>query len=369
MNKKILLKNLTYAFLPLLIFIIADELFDLTISLIIALMVGLAELVITYYREKRFDKFILLDMGLILVLGLVSILFNNPVFILIKPAIIEVIFVVLIGVTIFTDNPLLIQMSARYMGGMELGDQQIYMMRRMLHGMFWLFIGHIILIILSALYVGTPDSAGYLTRKEIWAFVSGGLLYILVGIGMAIQFIKGKIEQRRFLNKYADDEWFNIVTPEGKIIGKAPRTLCHGNPNLLHPVIHILVFNSKGELWLQKRAEDKEIQPGKWDTSVGGHIRSGESVDLALLRELEEELGIKRLPNQPLYRYVMQNEIESELVYTFKGIHNGPFKYPQTEIQDGRFWKIKDIRKNLGSGVFTPNFEHEFNLLTQLKIV
>ncbi|RPH90099.1 MAG: NUDIX domain-containing protein [Calditrichaeota bacterium] len=235
--------------------------------------------------------------------------------------------------------------------------------------MFWLLLAHTVLIVLTALYVGKPDTAGYLQRKELWAFVSGGLFYLLIAGVFLFQFVKGKINQRKFLQQYRDDEWFDIVTPEGKVVGKAPRSLCHRNPNLLHPVVHVHVFNSRGELWLQKRADDKDIQPGKWDTSVGGHVSSGEKIEQALLREVKEELGVEMMPNEPLYRYVMKNEIESELVYTFRGFHNGPFRFPRNEIAEGRFWKMKDIRSDLNKGVFTPNFEQEFGFLEKIKLV
>lgn len=369
MDRKTLLKNLAAGFLPLLVFIIADEFFELIYSLAIALVFSLLYLGYIYVREKRFDTFALIDAALILALGAVSLIFDSPVFLLIKPAIIELVFVILIGVTVFTKNPLLIHMSQRYMKGMELGDQHVCMMRRMLHGLFWLMLAHVVLIVVSALYVGDERTTGYTQRKELWAFISGGLLYILMGVVFAWQFIKGKIRQRKFLQQHKNDEWFDIVTPQGKVIGKAPRTLCHGNPNLLHPVVHVHVFNSRGELWLQKRSASKKIQPGKWDTSVGGHVSSGEKIEHALLREVKEEMGVDIMPNEPLYNYIMQNEIESELVYTFRGIHNGPFTWPKEEIDEGRFWKIKDIRRNLGKGVFTPNFEQEFCFLEKIKIV
>ena len=369
MDRKTLLRNLAAGFVPLLVFIIADELFDLVYSIAIALAVSLIYALVIYIREKRLDKFAFMDVVLISILGGVSLAFNSPVFILIKPAIIEAVFVILIGVTVFTNNPLLIQMSQRHMRGMELGDQQVYMMRHMLHGLFWLMLVHVAAIVVTALNVGQPELAGYLERKEIWAFVSGGLFYILIGVVFLWQFIKGKISQRKYVQQYKDDEWFDIVTPQGKVVGRAPRTLCHGNPNLLHPVVHVHVFNSNGELWLQKRAKTKKIQPGKWDTSVGGHVASGEKVDAALLREMQEELGIPKAPNEPLYSYVMQNDIESELVYTFRGFHNGPFNWPANEIETGKFWKINDIRRELGKGVFTPNFEQEFGFLEKIKIV
>lgn len=76
-----------------------------------------------------------------------------------------------------------------------------------------------------------------------------------------------------------NQEMFPIVDEQGNITGAATRGECHSGSKLLHPVIHLHVFNSKGDLYLQKRPEWKDIQPGKWDTAVGGHIDLGESVN------------------------------------------------------------------------------------------
>ena len=127
--------------------------------------------------------------------------------------------------------------------------------------------------------------------------------------------------------------------------------------------MHLHVLNKKGQLYLQKRALSKEVQPGKWDTSVGGHILSGEDVHTALIRETKEELGINAVDPKPLYSYIMRNSFESEFVYSFRMVSNGPFKINHDEIIFGKFWRIKDIRNNLGKDVFTPNFEQEFALL------
>jgi len=74
-----------------------------------------------------------------------------------------------------------------------------------------------------------------------------------------------------------DFKLFDLLNDDDKVIGQALRSACHGDPGLIHRAVHVLVFNSSGALLLQKRAPGKYIQPGKWDTSVGGHLALGES--------------------------------------------------------------------------------------------
>ncbi len=159
------------------------------------------------------------------------------------------------------------------------------------------------------------------------------------------------------------EELFPLVDENGQVTGKASRITCHNGSKLLHPVIHLHVFNSKGELFLQKRADNKDIQPGKWDTSVGGHIEFGESVEEALRREAREELGIQDFMPVFLHKYIFESEIEKELVYSYKTIYEGTFQIDPKELSDGRFWSPESIRENMGKGIFTPNFENELRLI------
>lgn len=155
-------------------------------------------------------------------------------------------------------------------------------------------------------------------------------------------------------------EIFPIVNEEGVVIGCASRGECHGGSRLLHPVVHLHVFNSNGDIYLQRRPEWKDIQPGKWDTSVGGHIDYGETPEEALRREVREELGITDFMPESVDKYVFDSKRERELVYVNRTTYNGEI-YPSTEELDGgRFWTMREIREAMGNGVLTPNFESEF---------
>ena len=148
------------------------------------------------------------------------------------------------------------------------------------------------------------------------------------------------------MNKDNNEELFPLVDEEGNIIGAATRGECHDGSKKLHPVIHLHVFNSKGELYLQKRPEWKDIQPGKWDTSVGGHVDLGESVEIALKREAQEELGISDFKPEILAHYIFESERERELVFAHKTIYDGVIN-PSEELDGGRFWSIDEIKEHL----------------------
>lgn len=155
-------------------------------------------------------------------------------------------------------------------------------------------------------------------------------------------------------------EQFPLVDEDGRVIGKASRGECHNGSHLLHPVVHLHVFNSRGEVYLQKRPEWKDIQPGKWDTAVGGHIDYGETPEEALRREVREELGIEAFKPEPLGKYVFESQRERELVYVHKTIYDGPVRPSAEELDGGRFWTLQELRQAIGRQILTPNFESEF---------
>lgn len=155
-------------------------------------------------------------------------------------------------------------------------------------------------------------------------------------------------------------ELFPLVDNNGNVIGSILRGEAHNGSKKLHPVVHLHVFNSGGQLYLQKRPGWKDIQPGKWDTACGGHVDYGETVRQALGREVKEELGIVKFMPEFIKSYIFESDREKEYINVFATVFDGTISPNANELDGGRFWDMEEIRCNLGKGVFTHNFESEF---------
>jgi isopentenyldiphosphate isomerase/intracellular septation protein A len=357
LNRLQLLKTLAPGFLPLLVFIAADALWGTEVGLLAAVASGLIELLVSYAREKTWDRFVLLDTLLIVAMGGVSLLLNDDIFFRLKPAVVELVFCLVLGVSVYSPVNIMLAMSRRYLKGVALAPEQVQAMTRSMKVLFFIFIGHTLLIVVAA----------FAMSAAAWGFISGGLFYILFAAYFLVEWWRNRRNARRAeaaaARQYAGEEWFDIVDIEGRVRGKAPRSVCHSRPGLLHPVVHLHLLDSRDRLFLQKRQLTKQIQPGKWDTAVGGHVSSGETVEAALKREAREELGLESFKAVPAARYVWESDIESELVTMFVARCDAVPLINAEEISEGKFWKIGKIKEARGKSILTPNLEFEFDIL------
>lgn len=357
MNRLQLFKTLAPGFLPLLVFIVADSLWGTKVGLIVAVASGLIELLVSYARERTWDRFVLLDTLLIVAMGGVSLLLDNDIFFRLKPAVVELIFCLLLGVSVFSPVNIVLAMSQRYLKGIAFSNEQSRAMARSMKTLFFIFLGHTGLIVYAA----------FAMSVAAWGFISGGLFYILFAVYFLVEWLRNRRNARRSAaaaaTQYANEEWFDIVDVDGKVLGKAPRSLCHSRQDLLHPVVHLHILDSRDRLFLQKRSLSKQIQPGKWDTAVGGHVSSGEGIEAALKREAKEELGLENYKALPMARYVWKSDIESELVFMFLARCDAIPRIDPEEISEGKYWKISKIKEARGKDILTPNLEFELDIL------
>ena len=134
------------------------------------------------------------------------------------------------------------------------------------------------------------------------------------------------------------EEIFDVVNERDEVIGRKPRREVHAC-GLLHRAIHVLVFNSRGEIFLQKRSMTKDREPGKWDSSSSGHVDSGEDYDACAVRELREEIGLI-VPKTPelLFKIGACAETDQEFVRVYRCRAEGPFELHPDEIDSGEWF-------------------------------
>jgi intracellular septation protein A len=182
LNRLQLLKTLAPGFLPLLVFIAADALWGTRVGLIVAVASGIAELAYSYFTEGTWDRFVLVDTLLIVAMGGLSLLLENDVFFRLKPAIVELFFCAILGLSAFTPLNIVQAMSRRYLKGIELGEEQRRQMARSVKMMFFIFLGH------SAL----TAYAAFALSLAAWGFISGGLFYILFAVFFLGEWLAGR---------------------------------------------------------------------------------------------------------------------------------------------------------------------------------
>ena len=160
-------------------------------------------------------------------------------------------------------------------------------------------------------------------------------------------------------------EFFPVVETNGMVIGRSSREYCHSGAKVLHPVVHLHIIDRFSRIYLQKRPLFKKIQPGKWDTAVGGHVSYGEQLLEALFREAYEELRFREFNPIRLLSYEFESEVERELITVYAAVGHFDLHPDPEELDGGAWWELSDIDASLGKGVFTPNFESEFQMIRQ----
>lgn len=141
------------------------------------------------------------------------------------------------------------------------------------------------------------------------------------------------------------DEIFDVVNERDEVIGQNTRREVHAR-GLLHRAIHVLVFNSRGEIFLQKRSMIKDREPGKWDSSSSGHVDSGEDYEACAVRELREEIGLI-VPKTPelLFKIGACAETDQEFVRVYRCRAEGPFELHPDEIDSGEWFMPEAVTR------------------------
>jgi isopentenyl-diphosphate delta-isomerase len=141
------------------------------------------------------------------------------------------------------------------------------------------------------------------------------------------------------------DELFDVVNERDEVIGRSTRAEVH-RLGLRHRAVHVLVFNRRGEVFLQKRSQHKDTFPGAWDSSASGHLDSGEDYDACAVRELREEIGlaVRRAPTR-LFKLNACAQTGQEFVWVYRVESEGPFALHPAEIETGGWYAPEKVSR------------------------
>lgn len=343
------LKSLWPSLLLIAIYFIADEWLGPLYGSLLALLLGITEFAYARIREKVADRMILWTTLFFCIPGLLSLCSADSILTRLQPALVETGLCLLLGFFAFSKADLTGTLPTSYRKNIHLSEQQLKNMRHTLRLLSYLLLFHTLLSYAALLFMPEPFAG----------FISGPLLYILLGLYFVTLFIRNRI----LLYKMKKEEWLPVVNEKGEVTGQAPRSLCHSGSKLLHPVVHLHIVNAQHDIFLQKRSLKKDLLPGKWDTAVGGHIGVNEKVEDALKRETFEELGITDFEARFLGSYVWESPREKELVFSFLCTRYNRITIDNDEVDEGRFWSKAAIEQGIREGTVTPNFAHEYQLL------
>ena len=156
------------------------------------------------------------------------------------------------------------------------------------------------------------------------------------------------------MNPADEDEIVAIVDVHNNVIGSAPRREMRAS-KLPNRSTYILVFNSQGELFVQKRTMTKDIYPGYYDPCTGGVVLHGESYELAATRELEEELGIRDVPLTGHFDFYFADDLGQVWGRVFSCLYDGAMVLQAAEVESGEFLPIDTILQRAQTAPYTPD--------------
>jgi isopentenyldiphosphate isomerase len=336
--------------LPLLVFLVVDDFFGMNMGWEISLPIALGLLIYVYFVYNRIFTWHLIFTVFYIVVSLIAWIETTlPVQLVKKDLIYEI--VVLLGLLVFLIFRKKIQKIITgiisYLIPMTNNFNELYRVIWALFIVLFVYVSAFLVVDSSI----KNDTIYLLLLQYLYV---GVLIFLAIYEILRVQFIRVK------LNK---EEWWPIVSKQGKIIGSIQHlTSLNDKKKYRHPVVHVLLID-KSMVLLKKREFNDPESPDLWDSSISNHVKMGETIEKCVERSAEEKYGINNFRFMYLSNYSVDGKNEKQYAFLFVSCLQAEYKLNPATLEQTKWWTQRQIEDNIKDGIFSENFKMEFDLL------
>ena len=336
--------------LPLLIFLVVDDFYGMSMGWKISLPIALGLLIYVYFVYNRIFTWHLIFTGLFVLVGAVAGIETLLPFKLVNNTLIYEI-VLLLSLFVF-----LVFRKQIQKGILGIISNLIPMSNNFneLYRVIWTLSAVLFFYVSAYLIIDATikDNTLYLNLlQNIYVCI---LLFLSVYEVVRVQIVRSKLIK---------EEWWPIVSSQGKIVGSIQHlTSLNDEKKYRHPVVHVLLID-KSMVLLKKRPSDDPESPGMWDSSFSNHVKMGETIEKCVERSAEEKYALNNFRFMYLSNYSVEGRNEKQYSFLFVSCLQAEYKLNPSTLEQTKWWTQRQIEDNLKDGIFSESFKVEFDLL------
>jgi len=337
-------------FLPLIIFLVVDDFYGMSVAWKISFPVAFVLLFYVYFKYSRIFNWHLVFTLMFIIVSIIAsleIFFNVPYInhnIACELAILPFLLIFLLfrkKIKIIFQNIVsnLIPITNNF--------EELY---KVILAFFLILISYVTAFLLFQFVVN--DALPFQTMLQYLYF--GVIIFFVVYEVLRVKIIRSKLLK---------EEWWPIVTSQGKIIGSTHHlTSLNDDKKYMHPIVRVLIIE-KAMILMQKGSEDDFVNPGLWDTIITNHVKIGETIEQCVDRTAVTRYSLVDFKYMHLANYTLEVEKEKHYAFLFVGCQQAEIKINSIQKIQLKWWTQQQVEENLESGIFTDNFKIEFDLL------
>jgi isopentenyldiphosphate isomerase len=342
--------NPVFHFLPLLIFLVVDDFFGITLAWEISFPFALVLLIYTYFAYNRIFTWHLIGTIIFVAASLIAAVETLLSYPFINH---EIVYesVVLTFFTVFVIFRSLIQKIVQ-----KLMSNLIPMTNNFeeLYRAIWT-LGLVLVFYVSGFLIIQAIGVQVHIYQQFLRSIFLGIMFFLVAYEiLRVQLIRSKLIR---------EEWLPIVNNQGKIIGSIQHNISlNDEKKYQHPVVRIL-FVDRGMILLNKKMDENAKSSDLWDSTISAHVVMEESIEQCVARTVKKKLDIDDFKYMFLSNYTVDYQTEIQYSFLFVSCLMSEFKLSERFVEQAKWWTQSQIEENLTSGIFTESFKIEYDLL------